>query len=72
MATKRGEERKEPLSVDSDLCVGCQTCLTTFGCSAIKWDAEAKKATIDVRECVGCGDCIVVCPVEAIKRSEDA
>lgn len=72
MAAKRGEERKEPLSVDSDLCVGCQACLTTFGCSAIKWDAEAKKATIDVGKCVGCGDCIVVCPVEAIKRSEDA
>jgi len=72
MAAIRGEGRKEPFLVDSDLCVGCQACLTTFGCSAIKWDAEAKKATIDAGKCVGCGDCIVVCPVEAIKRSEDA
>jgi len=70
LAARRGETKRKPLEVNADACVGCRACLTTFGCSAIQWDAETSRAFISSRKCVGCGDCLGVCPVEAIKRSE--
>jgi len=72
LAAKRGEERRVPFLVESGVCIGCRTCVTTFGCSAIQWDVEANKAAIDPRKCIGCGDCVVVCPVGAIKGGSDA
>lgn len=72
LAAKRGEESRAPFLVESEVCIGCRACLTTFGCSAIQWDIEANKATIDPRRCIGCGDCVVVCQVGAIKGESDA
>jgi len=71
LAARRGEEIREPVRVDPEVCIGCRVCLTTFGCSAIQWDADEEKATVDSAKCVGCGDCLPVCPVEAIRRSDD-
>ena len=69
---KSGEGRRPPLVVDEATCVGCKACLTTFGCSAIVWDPETRKAHIDRAKCIGCGDCVAVCPVGAIGGGRDA
>ena len=67
---KKGGALKTLPKVDSEACVGCRTCLTAFGCPAIKWDEEQDKAFIDQSRCTACGVCIKVCPVGAIKIEE--
>ena len=56
--------------VDQDACIGCKLCLSEYGCPALMWDDEAKKASIDTTLCMGCDSCAQVCPVMAIHRSD--
>jgi len=67
---KKGISLKSLPKVDSEACIGCRTCLTAFGCPAIKWDEERGKAFIDQNRCTACGVCTKVCPVGAIKAEE--
>ncbi len=48
--------------VDDSKCIGCRTCVAAFGCPAIGFDRERKKAHIDKASCMGCGVCKSVCP----------
>lgn len=50
--------------VDSDLCVGCETCVDECPTEAIVM-AEGI-AVIDKDKCVDCGSCVEVCPTSAI------
>jgi indolepyruvate ferredoxin oxidoreductase alpha subunit len=66
----------KPLSVDSDLCAGCRSCLR-LGCPAVAWhkeegtNAQGKKrkgrAEIDAFLCNGCTLCAQVCKFGAIR-----
>jgi len=56
--------------VDQDACTGCKLCLSGYGCPALMWDDEAKKASIDTTLCMGCDSCAQVCPIKAIHRSD--
>ena len=49
---------------DSDLCVGCETCLERCQMDAISMNESVAK--IDKKHCVGCGNCISTCPEGAI------
>jgi len=40
--------------------------VAAFGCPAIGFDRERKKAYIDAASCMGCGVCGAVCPNGAI------
>ena len=51
-----------PLSVNTDKCVGCKSCMK-IGCPAISM--KNGKATIDNTLCVGCNVCSQLCPVGA-------
>lgn len=69
----RKNKEKLPLyKVNTDKCTGCKTCIVTFGCPAIFWDAENKKAKIDPTMCWGCGSCAQVCPFGAFELVKEA
>jgi indolepyruvate ferredoxin oxidoreductase alpha subunit len=65
----RVRQKGKPLTVDTEECNGCLTCLR-IGCSAIF--KEGDKVSIDPVACVGdkCSLCLQVCRREAIKVKE--
>jgi indolepyruvate ferredoxin oxidoreductase alpha subunit len=56
----------EPYAVDLEKCKGCMVCTKEFGCAAITWNSDMKKAIIEPTLCVGCGLCEQVCMLRAI------
>lgn len=51
--------------VDSELCVGCETCIERCNMIAIKLVKE--KSKVNLKRCIGCGNCVATCPQEAIQ-----
>lgn len=68
----KGLPPPKPFTIDPSLCNGCKICINEFGCPAIIWDEQTKKASIDEVLCVGCANCTQICPEGAPKviRSE--
>jgi indolepyruvate ferredoxin oxidoreductase alpha subunit len=64
---RRNKIKEGFTTVDQDLCNGCKSCVS-LGCSAVKYDVDAKKASIDSITCCDCGLCIQVCPSKAISK----
>jgi indolepyruvate ferredoxin oxidoreductase alpha subunit len=56
--------------VDHTICTGCKQCLSGYGCPALMWNEDERKASIDTTLCMGCDSCAQVCPVNAIHRSD--
>ncbi|ADT84290.1 indolepyruvate ferredoxin oxidoreductase subunit alpha [Thermococcus barophilus] len=54
-------------TVNEDKCTGCKICINAYGCPAIYWDAEKKKAQVNPLMCWGCGGCAQVCPFGAFE-----
>jgi indolepyruvate ferredoxin oxidoreductase alpha subunit len=59
------------VKVNSEKCTGCLICVNQFGCPAIMFDDENKKAFIDQSTCRGCETCIEVCPSSAIYKETE-
>ena len=55
-----------PLSVDTDKCRGCTSCMK-IGCPAISM--KDRKAKVDATLCVGCGVCAQLCSFGAFKST---
>ena len=54
-------------TIDSDRCIGCETCVDGCPMDVIRFDEEVKKASIKYpRDCIACYNCEEDCPVEAI------
>jgi NAD-dependent dihydropyrimidine dehydrogenase PreA subunit len=51
--------------VNSELCIGCETCIERCNMNAIKLAKE--KAKINLKRCIGCGNCVATCLQEAMK-----
>jgi len=58
---------KKPVTVNTDLCIGCKACLK-IGCPAIS--VIDKVCSIDHVACVGCNLCVQVCKVKALVAAE--
>lgn len=56
-----------PLSVDTDKCTGCKSCMR-IGCPAIS--QKDGKAKVDATLCVGCGVCTQMCAFDAFTGME--
>ena len=59
--------KKPALSIDSEKCVGCHSCMR-IGCPAIS--LKDGSPVIDTAQCTGCGVCSHLCPVDAMKGGE--
>lgn len=51
--------------VDSESCIGCETCVGRCQMEAITVDDDI--AIVNADRCIGCGICVVSCPQDAIK-----
>lgn len=53
------------ISIDTDLCSGCGTCVDRcqFGAMSIPEDVSVA----DKDRCIGCGVCVIGCPENALK-----
>jgi len=51
--------------VNSDECIGCQTCLDRCQMEAIEMVDD--QAVVLLERCIGCGLCVTTCPQEAMK-----
>ena len=60
-------KHNKPLTVKTDKCVGCKSCMK-IGCPAISM--KNGKATIDTTLCVGCGVCTQMCKLGALDPEE--
>jgi len=63
-------ERPPVYIVDQEACVGCKQCLNTYGCPALMWNEDERRASIDTTLCMGCTSCAQICPVGAIHRRD--
>ncbi|MFW9794113.1 MAG: ATP-binding protein [Candidatus Thorarchaeota archaeon] len=53
------------MTVDADLCTGCETCVDRcqFGALSVPEDV----CVVDTKRCIGCGVCAMVCPEGALE-----
>jgi len=53
------------MTVDADLCTGCETCIERcqFGALSVPEDV----CVVDTKRCIGCGVCAIVCPESALE-----
>jgi len=64
IASRRAGIRRQPYTVDTELCTGCGACVK-YGCPAIEFHNEKAMIT-DL--CSGCSICAQICPSGAIHR----
>ena len=57
------KETAYPVDIERD-CIGCKSCLKTFGCPAMTFQEETKKIKIDDSLCTNCGMCYYACSVQ--------
>ncbi|MFW9955370.1 MAG: DUF362 domain-containing protein [Candidatus Thorarchaeota archaeon] len=52
------------MSVDADLCTGCETCVERCQFDALSVPEDI--CTVDIEKCIGCGVCAITCPEDAL------
>ncbi|MFX1298990.1 MAG: 4Fe-4S binding protein [Promethearchaeota archaeon] len=58
--TKIGIPSRYQSVIDSEVCIGCETCIDHCNFHALEMKDD--KATVDASKCWGCGVCVTVCP----------
>ncbi len=60
------KEKEMAAKVDSEKCVGCESCVGACPVEAISMNDG--KAQVNADTCVDCGACVGTCPAEAITQ----
>ncbi|MBU0758086.1 MAG: ATP-binding protein [Nanoarchaeota archaeon] len=60
----------EKAVIDPDKCIGCKKCFDSCNFSAISWDGNSMRPSINEFGCEGCGVCTLVCPKGAISQKK--
>lgn len=55
--------------VESELCIGCQTCLERCQMNAMRMN-DQDQAEINADRCIGCGLCVTTCPSGALNLKQ--
>ncbi len=55
--------------VQEEFCSGCRTCIALCPYSAIGYNEESKKASVNGALCKGCGTCVAACPSAALQQN---
>lgn len=55
------------VTIDTETCTNCQTCIRQLGCPGLILD-EGGRVAIDASLCNGCGLCVQICPFDAIVK----
>ena len=71
-AGKKEQHSNGKPRIREKLCRGCRLCMKECANSALVFDAETKKMTLNTDSCVGCGRCVGACNFDAIRFAEDA
>lgn len=73
LANKTGSWRTFRPKIDSQKCIGCQTCfkICPEGCIAMIKNVAKNLAVVDYDYCKGCGLCAEQCPVKAISMEKE-
>lgn len=58
-----------PITIDSEICVGCGLCCWVCTVGAIRQDEGVPQVMSD---CIGCYVCISECPVGAISKTSSS
>lgn len=60
------------ITINNELCIGCQICFKSCFIDVIKWDNTTGKPIVKYpQECVQCGYCEINCPKRAVKVEPD-
>jgi len=67
----RGYVELEPNTafLTEELCSGCKTCISLCPYTALSYDEQKKKASINQALCKGCGTCVAACPSGALNQN---
>lgn len=71
-AGKKEQHSNGKPRIRENLCRGCRLCIKECANSALVFDKESKKMTLNAEKCVGCGRCVGACNFDAIRFAEDA
>ena len=55
--------------IDSNICTGCEACVTICGRGCFTMANEVAEARVDNTNCNLCGHCVAICPVGAIHHN---
>lgn len=58
------------VSIDEDLCTGCDSCVAGCPAEILSFNGEKAYVSGDQAECMGCEACVAVCESDAITIME--
>ena len=69
--TQTGGSIMAKVTVNQDLCIGCEACVNACPSGVFEMNADGKAEAINQGKCAVCMSCVETCPVDAITVTEE-